>query len=644
MKAMLASCVLLMLASSACARCLHGAGGRPAGQDKGAGNDGREFLGKGNGVVNKPETPETPEEPNSDEKTNSGRHVGHKFKFDKEPRGAAGFLDDMDAQSPGKLQRIIAKSKWQGGKDELAKELEHDTDLGIDLDNEALLYQCESLASAAPTTAEAAGLEILSGVLPGDIDPASVQAFALSSRPSATRKVYLDFIGGSVTNTAWNVKYPNINIPAFSVDGDLSTFSTVDNGAIYAIWRAVSEDYAAFDVDITTIRPASFEGVHRIMIGGAGEWYSANPVGGVSYTGGFKNSFYNPGFVFAVNLGRNYPKYVWEAVSHELGHGLGLAHDTTNAGAYFEGQGDWAPIMGYSYLKAVTTFDKGEYTGASNMQDDFAVISNTLPLLPQDNNNMAAATPLTVAAATVPGSVTGTAYGIISQPDVPEFFSFTATAAGPATFSVAVVSPYGGSARSNLDVQLAVFDATGASLGALNPAGVDAIDGLGIANARLTLPAAGTYYVALTGAGAGDVKATGYSSYGSRGQFGLTVTIPTPMPSPSPSPSPSPAPAALPLARASIAMSKSCKSGQCTCSATVTVTASRSVSNLAIGGSWTTPSGTQIQTATISSRGQALFTASRQSTRTSCTFTLTTPPAGYAWDPASMMTGTLTNL
>lgn len=129
MKAMLASCVLLMLASSACARCLHGAGGRPAGQDKGAGNDDREFPGRGNGVVNKLETPETPEESNSDEKTNSGRHVGHKFKFDKEPRGAAGFLDDMDAQSSGKLQRIIAKSKWQGGKDELAKELEHDTDL-----------------------------------------------------------------------------------------------------------------------------------------------------------------------------------------------------------------------------------------------------------------------------------------------------------------------------------------------------------------------------------------------------------------------------------------------------------------------------------------------------------------------------------
>jgi hypothetical protein len=112
---------------------------------------------------------------------------------------------------------------------------------GIDLDNDALLYQCESLAATAPTTAEAAAPEITSGILPGDVDPASVQAFNLSSRPSATRKVYLDFLGGAVTGTAWNVRYTNINVAAFSLDGDASQFSATEQGAIYAIWRAVSE-------------------------------------------------------------------------------------------------------------------------------------------------------------------------------------------------------------------------------------------------------------------------------------------------------------------------------------------------------------------------------------------------------------------
>jgi hypothetical protein len=45
-------------------------------------------------------------------------------------------------------------------------------------------------------------------------------------------------------------------------------------------------------------------------------------------------------------------QFIWEAVSHELGHTLGLLHDgvAPNPGnpqgqAYFWGQGNWAPIM-----------------------------------------------------------------------------------------------------------------------------------------------------------------------------------------------------------------------------------------------------------------------------------------------------------
>jgi hypothetical protein len=45
-------------------------------------------------------------------------------------------------------------------------------------------------------------------------------------------------------------------------------------------------------------------------------------------------------------------QFIWEAVSHELGHTLGLLHDglAPNPGnpqgqPYFWGQGNWAPIM-----------------------------------------------------------------------------------------------------------------------------------------------------------------------------------------------------------------------------------------------------------------------------------------------------------
>jgi hypothetical protein len=46
--------------------------------------------------------------------------------------------------------------------------------------------------------------------------------------------------------------------------------------AAVGIWRAVSEDFAPFDVDVTTIPPGNGTGqrsVQRVCIGGNGSWY-----------------------------------------------------------------------------------------------------------------------------------------------------------------------------------------------------------------------------------------------------------------------------------------------------------------------------------------------------------------------------------
>jgi hypothetical protein len=46
--------------------------------------------------------------------------------------------------------------------------------------------------------------------------------------------------------------------------------------AAVAIWRAVSEDWAPFDVDVTTIQPpAGFDArfISHVCIGGDGAWY-----------------------------------------------------------------------------------------------------------------------------------------------------------------------------------------------------------------------------------------------------------------------------------------------------------------------------------------------------------------------------------
>jgi hypothetical protein len=43
--------------------------------------------------------------------------------------------------------------------------------------------------------------------------------------------------------------------PAYDTDGNPATFSADELGSILAIWRGVSEDYAPFDVDVTTEEP-----------------------------------------------------------------------------------------------------------------------------------------------------------------------------------------------------------------------------------------------------------------------------------------------------------------------------------------------------------------------------------------------------
>jgi hypothetical protein len=212
--------------------------------------------------------------------------------------------------------------------------------------------------------------------------------FFLHSRPSAEKVIYLDFDGESVSGTPWNssLGVETIVKPAYDTDGDPGSFSDGELAAIQNIWARVVEDFAPFDVNVTTELPDIEDlkntgggdtrwGI-RVIIGGDSS-VVAPGAGGVAYLNSFDDPIDNPTWVFPDNLFT--VKNIAEATSHEVGHTLGLRHDGGGGdGNYYRGHGSgptsWAPIMGVGYGKQVVQWSKGEYAGANNPEDDLAKI------------------------------------------------------------------------------------------------------------------------------------------------------------------------------------------------------------------------------------------------------------------------------
>ena len=105
-----------------------------------------------------------------------------------------------------------------------------------------------------------------------DIPPSEGDVPVYHSNPSYTKKIYLDFDGQLVSGTTWNNQNytgsyntgATINAPAFSTDADLANFSASELATIYEVWARVSEDYAPFQVDVTT----EFPGAAALTAGG----------------------------------------------------------------------------------------------------------------------------------------------------------------------------------------------------------------------------------------------------------------------------------------------------------------------------------------------------------------------------------------
>ena len=348
-------------------------------------------------------------------------------------------------------------------------------------------------------------------------------AFTLHSKPGASKVIYLDFDGHTTTGTPWNTNFTagaNIVTPPYSNDATVSTaYSQVELDNIYSIWQRVVEDYAPFDVDVTTQDPG-LEALRkttttdtqfgvRVCIGGSSyDWYGAG-AGGVAYLNSFSWNSDTPCFVFTAQLGSGNAKYTAEAASHEAGHTFNLSHDgqvasgTTAAVGYYQGHANWAPIMGGGYYKDVTQWSKGDYPLANNLQDDTAIIAGFVGYrVDAHADSIVNAMPLT--------GTSLSASGIIERRADADLFSFT-TGAGAVSFTATTAAP-----SPNLDIQLALYDGLGNLVTSANPATL---------NATLsTTLAQGTYYLAVDGVGTGS-PLTAYDDYASLGQFTLSGTV-----------------------------------------------------------------------------------------------------------------------
>ncbi|NWK55891.1 hypothetical protein HW115_09730 [Verrucomicrobiaceae bacterium N1E253] len=319
---------------------------------------------------------------------------------------------------------------------------------------------------------------------------------ALNSYPSAEAVVYLDFDGEEVKGTSWG--------------SNISAAPTGYSAAkITDIWKRVAADMEPFNLNVTTEEAVYLNAPAtrriRCIITPSNEWYYSPSVGGVAKRSSFTWSGDTPCWAFSDNL-LNGTKYIAECCSHEVGHTLGLAHDGKDSTTYYAGHGSgavgWAPIMGNGYYKTLTQWSKGEYSGATNTQDDLAIIaSNTNGFGYRNDDHSSKKQTASVIPRNANDQISAT--GVIETRGDVDIFELE-SGSGSVTLEVQPANSI-----ANVDLMVELYDAQGSLISTANPGS--------LLNASISTQLdSGTYYlhVKATGYGTADTGSSDYASLG----------------------------------------------------------------------------------------------------------------------------------
>lgn len=466
-------------------------------------------------------------------------------------------------------ERIDQVAAFNGRSVAELRELLTDETVWLDPGGRLFVREAADPAAAAPEP------DAPSAAAAATVDPA--RAFQLHSLPGATRRIYLDFDGQEVSQTAWNL-HPTSLLPPGRYEGwdpsrdGQGVFSDAERRAIHEIWARVAEDYAPFQVDVTTEDPGE---AALARTSGTDQSYGARVVfsdsrtamttlcggscGGIAWIDVMDlvdpEDLYRIAWVFPAGTGQT-PGAMAEGASHEAGHTLGLTHDGNASASYDEGHVPWAPIMGAGYYRGVTQWSKGDYAGANNRQDDVATIRRYLGTRPDEaGDTVATAAALPVEPGVIATRTDRDVYRLGECVSGWTVTAWPAAAAGP-----------------DLDVHLTVLDASGATVGSAAPATAEATVtitdptgtrrgqrvGTGM-DARVTGTTTGSLLVVVDGGGAQSGGAgnpvTDYDDYGSLGGYRVSVEGCTgtagdvrPAATPQPPATPAPEPLVLPPA------------------------------------------------------------------------------------------------